>query len=373
MRAESGAGGVLFRADGARKYAFSGGKYAIRIIIVSLTSFPCLSGCSSEVPNARPKPPVKKMHLTGDWYDEYAEEKKTKKINPEDRALFSNPKACLVAAKHALSKSNNERALELADHVLKTEPKNAEAHYIRGLGTFYSAFGEESEAIKDLEAARALGYQSGELFAALTKLYDARKDYDKAIEAATFGLKVCPDKDLFRCRASLYETVGKRQEALADLNEFIRLAPDKAMGYYVRANLFQQLGRDEDALRDYAVSISKSPDSTFAMSERAKLLLKVGREEEALNEISKVTDFDKTDDDAVRLRGDIYAKLKKYDRAISDYTRAITMSPEYARSALEARARAYKQMGKLELAEKDLLEARKLKAKPAEKPVYELK
>ncbi len=49
------------------------------------------------------------------------------------------------------------------------------------------------------------------------------------------------------------------------------------------------------------------------------------------------------------------------------------MSPEYARSAFEARARAYKQMGRLELAEKDLLEARKLKAKPAEKPVYELK
>ena len=362
-----------FQFINGRLMCTDGASSAIGFVTVWMICAFNLSGCGGEEQREKPKSTSKKVHLTGDWYDEYAEEKKTRKLNPADRALVTRPRECLQAAKHALNEHDDERAFELANYVLKLEPRNAEALFIRGMGTFYSAFGEESDAIKDLEGARELGYQSGELFTALAKLYDAQKNYDKAIEAASFGLKVCPDKDLYRTRASLYEAVGKHGEALRDLNEFIRLSPDKAMGYYVRANMFQQTGRYEDALQDYALCISKNPDSTFALSERAKLFLKLGREKEALAEISKVTDLDKSDDDAVRLRGDIYAKMKQDDRAIADYTRAISLSPEYARLALESRAKAYRRMGQNALAEKDFAEARKLKAKPAEKPVYELK
>jgi tetratricopeptide (TPR) repeat protein len=332
-----------------------------------------LTGCAPEEPVKKPKRANKQVHLTGDWYDEYAEEKKQREPSLEDKRLYSNPRECLKAAELALSKKNHERAYELANQVLKSEPNNAKAHFIRGAGTFYSAFGEEKDAINDLEMARQLGYKSGELYTALAKLYDARHEYDKAIEVVSYGIKVKPDKDLMRCRASLYETVGKRDEALKDLNEYIRLAPDKSIGYYLRANLYQQVGRDEDALADYLVCIKKNPDSTFAMTERARLFLKLGREQDALKEISRVTDTDKSDDDAIRLRGNIYLKLGQNDRAIADYTQAIKLSPDYARANLEARAAAYDKIGKKDLARQDREQAARLKEKPAEKPVYEFK
>ncbi|MBX3135797.1 tetratricopeptide repeat protein [Candidatus Obscuribacterales bacterium] len=360
----------------ARRVCFSACAPSVRLGIAAVLLPVCvlIVGCGGEKnPDSRPKQSARRMQLTGDWYDEYEKERKSRRLNPEDRVLITKPRECLIAAKDALNKKNYERAYDLANYVLKTEPQNAEAHFIRGAGIFYSAFGEESDAIKDLEKARELGYQSAELFSALAKLYDAKKDYDRAIEAASYGIKVCSDKDLLRCRASLYQAVGKRKEALIDLNSFIEQAPDKSMGYYMRANLFQQLGRDEDALRDLAVCNTKNPDSTIALTERSKLFLKLGRYKEALAEISKVADYDKSDDDAVRLRGDIYARINQNERAISDYTLAISMSPEYARAALEARAKLYAKLGKRDLAAQDLSEASKLKAKPAEKPVYDLK
>lgn len=333
-----------------------------------------VSSCGEqEKTTKKTREPEKQEQFGGDWYDEYKAEKKAKTISAEDRKLFANPRESMKAARVARAANDNERVIELANQIIKQDSLNAEAHFLRGLAKFYSAFGDENEAVADLEKARELGFKSPDLFISLTKLYDSRKEHRKAIEAVSYGIEVCPNKDLMRCRAMLYATVGNYKEALADLNRYIDLAPGKTMGYFLRGNLYQQMGRTDDALADYLVVVQKSPDSVYARTERAKLLFKVGRNQEGLSEMSKVTDFDKSDDDAFRLRGNIYCKLGQYDRAIADYTQAIKISPEFARASLEARAGAYDKLGKTELAKRDRAEARKLKAKPAEKPIFEMK
>jgi len=316
---------------------------------------------------------TKPAEMTGDWYDEYAAERKTKRVSDEDRALMRNPVQCVKVARQALVGKDYERAYDLANAALKQNPEMAEAFFVRGAGVYYSAFGEEKEAVKDLEKARKLGYKTAELFEVLGKLYDARREYDKAIEAVSYGIENCPDKELWRCRAALYQTVGKKEQALEDLNVYVGYVPDKAMGYHLRANVLQLMGRNEEALEDLAACVKHNPNNTHAMTSRATLLAQMGRNQEALDQISKVMATDQYDDDAFRLRGDIYFNLKQYDRAVTDYSKAIKMSPEYARAGYEARSRAYEKLGKLDLAKQDKLEASKIADKPAEKPVYDFK
>ncbi|HEY9713696.1 MAG TPA: tetratricopeptide repeat protein [Chroococcales cyanobacterium] len=60
------------------------------------------------------------------------------------------------------------------------------------------------------------------------------------------------------------------------------------------------------------------------------------------------------DDDVVyKARGDAYMLTGAYDKAVSDYTRAIENSPEYSARSYKAQAEAYDKLGKTDLAAKD--------------------
>ena len=65
------------------------------------------------------------------------------------------------------------------------------------------------------------------------------------------------------------------------------------------------------------------------------------------------------DDVAYWCRGNAYKNLKNYEQAISDYTQAIKLDPNYA-SAYELRGICYQELGEKEKAEADFVKARKL-------------
>ncbi len=81
--------------------------------------------------------------------------------------------------------------------------------------------------------------------------------------------------------AVVLQQLGRKQEALDELNQTIELHPDSAVAYAARANLERQLKQDEAALFDWQRAEELSPrDATYVVS-HVDLLLILERREEA--------------------------------------------------------------------------------------------
>ncbi len=279
------------------------------------------------------------------------------------------PDQAIEAARTAYQNKEFEETFRLADSVVKRQPQLGEAYFLRGVGVYYSASGEETDAINDLQTASRLNYRTNELYTILSSLYQRRREYGNAIAALTQGLEVIPPKDAptvdvfrykdqYRFRAALYADQGKLELALADMNKCL-VPPSKSIGFAVRANLLDRMGRTKEALADYARAAKANPKNTQTLTSSAILLAKVGRNEEALKQISGVFAIDPENNEALRVRGDIHSNLKQYEQAVRDYSKSIELGPEHCRASYEGRSRAYEKMGRLDLAEKDRVQASK--------------
>lgn len=135
-------------------------------------------------------------------------------------------------------------------------------------------------------------------------------------------------------------------------------------GYFVRARL---AGIDRDypaAIRDYEQAIRVEPGHTQAYFELGRIYFNCGRYQEAVDRItSGLKQIAKTDQqtrsDALRWRGESYAKLGKNQEAIADLSQSIEISPLLG-YLLVRRAEVYKKMGLHEKAEADLKKARQV-------------
>lgn len=88
----------------------------------------------------------------------------------------------------------------------------------------------------------------------------------------------------FEARLSLaliLQQMGKRKEALDQLNQTIELHPDSAMGYAARANLERDMKQDEVALYDWAKAEQLDERNPLFVVSHVDLLLVLERREEA--------------------------------------------------------------------------------------------
>lgn len=282
----------------------------------------------------------------------------------------------LLAAEKAFQGGDFDTSIRAATNAIRLKPQLSEAYCWRGKAYYASSSGNQSEALQDLQKAISIDPKVDGGYEYLAMIYDSQKQYGKALEALNRAIEANPgDRDLYNNRATIFATLGDTERALQDIGEYIRQGSDKPAGYMKRGVLLEKLGRYDQALLDYSKAIALQPASAILVAgenykARASLLSRLGRHKESISDLSKAISLDDSDDDALRVRGDEYCALGKVENAVADYTRAIELSPDYARASYEARSKAYKAMGKLDLAEKDRREARLLRQGPAEKPIY---
>jgi len=102
----------------------------------------------------------------------------------------------------------------------------------------------------------------------------------------------------FSNRGMGYLERGETDKAVTDFNEAIRIEPRYFIPYHARGNARMVQGRPELAIADYTSALERCP-----------------REQAAVCYYN---------------RGNAYASLRDYDRAIADYSQAIMLKPQYA-------------------------------------------
>lgn len=140
--------------------------------------------------------------------------------------------------------------------------------------------------------------------------------YSEGEELAARAVSANPrDFEGYFSRADARRRQGKLAEALADVNEGIRLAPGRELGYRIRAEVHIGLG---DVLRKLEEYERAAEDATSALGIkpvahayrlRARARLGLGRPEEALPDIEEFLKAKPSNGDGLRLRSRILEAL----------------------------------------------------------------
>lgn len=293
-----------------------------------------------------------------------------------DKVLSAS--AYLEAAKKANDDADHQAAAVLVKEALVLSPKSAAAWYESGRAKVYSSTSNDQDALSDLKKAVSLNYNDSDVYELLAQTYDGRSDPNAAIAALTEGIKKYPtQKRLYICRAALLTSQGRYAESKADYDTAIKLDPQDFKAYALRGQALESLSKYQEALLDYdRVIASKEPNEAISKREvaiklKVAVLTKLKRHKECIATLTEVINESPADDELLKLRGDQYAALKEYTKAIEDYNQSINANPHFAQSAHKARSEAYAAIGKDDLANADRLKSQALQNAPAEKVLYE--
>ena len=157
-------------------------------------------------------------------------------------------------------------------------------------------------------------------------MYDAKKDYAKALEyflkanEKEISLKVCTyiaechqrlgnyDEALLSInqalnmdstdwysqtiKADIYRRLGDMQTAIKEFDKVVEMYPDHAWGYYRRGWVKAMSGDFEGGLEDETTAIVLAPKQAYYYNTRGDIYLKLGKKEQAENDFRKVIELE---------------------------------------------------------------------------------
>jgi tetratricopeptide (TPR) repeat protein len=131
-------------------------------------------------------------------------------------------------------------------------------------------------------------------------------------------------------RAGALHLLGKKAEAVAELNTLLERRPDYAPAYRVRAMLYMELGEAARALEDLETYHRMGFGDARSRLARAQCLLKAGRWEEAAEHFQALLDADPNCDDAVLGLGLAHLRLHHLEEALALLERYLDRHPDDA-------------------------------------------
>ncbi len=112
---------------------------------------------------------------------------------------------------------------------------------------------------------------------------------------------------------------NRYQLAIQQFDAALSIDSNSWNAYYQRAIANQGLGKLDAALEDYQAALQLNPNLVEAATARASIFADKGDVRRSVEELTKVIDR-KPNVEARYRRGDGYATLKEYDKAIEDFT-----------------------------------------------------
>jgi tetratricopeptide (TPR) repeat protein len=137
-------------------------------------------------------------------------------------------------------------------------------------------------------------------------------------------------------RAQAQEALGNAEEALADADVALKLAPGWKAGRFEHAACLCQLGRLTEGMRELGELVHDHPDYAAAHAALAACQLRLGQRLLSIDSATKAINCDKEYYLPYRLRGQALLGLGRHQPALEDFNRAIELSPLPGRYQQEA-------------------------------------
>jgi tetratricopeptide (TPR) repeat protein len=173
---------------------------------------------------------------------------------------------------------------------------------------------------KDPSSSRAL-MNLGIHFLQQQNYKNARVLFDQAIElrpTGTYG---------FMLRGYLNKLVGQNSAALSDYNASVQYGPRNSRAYFYRAEYFAQSGKYDEALADYEHSIGLAPNYVDALYGAASLYMKRDRVTVAEDICNKILAIDFSDPRGYQCLGSLLQSQQRLIEAVELYKRGTKLNP----------------------------------------------
>lgn len=149
----------------------------------------------------------------------------------------------------------------------------------------------------------------------------------------------------FRTRGRARLEAGAMREALADLDEAIRLSAEDAAALAARGQVYLSRNDPTRALADFDAALKLDGNNADVLLLRGHAHFVGGDAQKAISDFDAVLALQPGRANALNNRGLAYRRAGDMDRAIADFTAAIAASPLYA-VAFNNRGYAYESKGR---------------------------
>jgi serine/threonine protein kinase/tetratricopeptide (TPR) repeat protein len=184
-----------------------------------------------------------------------------------------------------------------------------------------------AKALAAAQQAGSLNQNQLEILLALGSVYNASGRTAEAIAELKHALEVSPSSDEAYSRlGSAYLGSGRSSEGIQAFKKAVEINPYYWMNYNNLGNAYYELGEFNNAAACYRKVIELDPNNPYAYNNLGAVLLQSGRFQEAVEPLQKTLQTDPVGQAYSNL-GIAYFYLKQYDRAISNYEKAVQLVP----------------------------------------------
>jgi rhomboid protease GluP len=231
-------------------------------------------------------------------------------------------------AYNALRADDYARTVELATQGLERVPTHAPLYSLRGYGQ--QLLGHQDLALADYAKALELDPKDADALLRRCMLGSQDATIASALDDCTKFLSIETDRAAYAlaARSNIFRREEKLEEAKADVDRAIELAPDLIDARSARAWLALKRNEMELAEADFTHLLTGDPEWAWGYVGRASARKALGRLDEAVADLDKalslapdMTQFYVTRGLALAARGD-------YGRAIADLDEAVRRAPE---------------------------------------------
>eukprot|EP00002_Diphylleia_rotans_P011528 TRINITY_DN2276_c0_g1_i5.p1 TRINITY_DN2276_c0_g1~~TRINITY_DN2276_c0_g1_i5.p1 ORF type:complete len:721 (+),score=162.18 TRINITY_DN2276_c0_g1_i5:58-2220(+) len=154
-----------------------------------------------------------------------------------------------------------------------------------------------------------------------------RGDFMRAIEDFTSVTKIDPTiPEAWKRRGQVHTAMGLEKEALADMNESVRLSPD-ADSYQQRGTIYQKQKNYRRALADFRKAYELDPTNTQLLGHLAVNEYSLGNCLVAIEFYNRIIDGDPSNRDPYASAGQAYRDYGDFDNAKIYFQKAIELDP----------------------------------------------
>ncbi|MBF2053192.1 MAG: tetratricopeptide repeat protein [Candidatus Sericytochromatia bacterium] len=125
-----------------------------------------------------------------------------------------------------------------------------------------------------------------------------------------------------------YLQLGLYEQALASLNDAVRLQADTAEPYFHRGLMHLRLQELPRALESFDFALARNPRHVASQAYRGHVQARMGQAESALDTLSTVIQRDNAFAPAYLFRGLVYLAQNQLDQALADFDRALELRPD---------------------------------------------
>ena len=279
----------------------------------------------------------------------------------DEATLPDMVKAKVNLAKLLLLRKQTADAEKLIDDVLDQDPRNVDAHYLKG--RLYLVGGDGAEAVSRFREVTREHPEHLEGYIGLAKAHSLNKDYDLALDVLKKALKKAPNatgilkemvnvnvlkKDSAAAEENLkqiidldpynissiaglgdfYLSMNRYKEAMAQYDLIKENKKGRSLGYLRTAQALARQDKIGQAVTELEAGYEKGEKSSVMMTSLGQLYLKQGRQQEAVEKFREAVEVDPKNQLAWLTLGNIYEVNQDYENAVDVYRAFLEHHPD---------------------------------------------